>query len=91
MKNDFVALSQKIKRKEMNKLTGHKDLESQVMEFMDDRTLFNLLQTHPEYLKKVQRLAEKRVKDKYPTLVKWKDENETWFHYYASIVYYLSL
>ena len=69
----------------------NKDLDMSLLQYLDDKSLLNMINLNKNYLEKVQELAEKRIRDKYPTLVKWKPDNQTWFYYYLSLIYYLAL
>lgn len=72
-------------------LTGHKDTENILLKKLDDESLLNILMLNRYYLEKGQEFFKRRLEQKFPTLVKWKtDDEQSWSQYYLSIVYYLA-
>lgn len=53
---------------------------------MDDRELFQTMLINKEKLKLGQKFFEERIKEKYPSVIKFKPENTTWSKYYFETI-----
>ena len=65
-----------------------KDTYEYLLNFADDRTMLNMLSVNRKF--NDEKLFEKLVKKKYSDLIDYREENETWKHFFIRLVYYVS-
>ncbi len=70
-----------------------KDTYEYILNFADDREIINMLRVNKKFAQKLEDDAFfKKVLDrKYPHLVKFKKERETWKHLYLRMIKYIAL
>lgn len=70
-------------------ITGYKDTDLLVLEILDDKSLFSVMQTNKAYSELPDSFFEKRTKQKYPYLAVYKPEYQTWKYFYIHNSYYI--
>ena len=65
-----------------------KDMYEYLLNFADDRTILNMLSVNRKF--NDEKLFEKLVRKKYSDLIEYREENETWKHFFIRLVYYVS-
>ena len=66
-----------------------KDVYEYIAQFADDKTILTMLTANKE-LRKNDKLFERVLLRKYPLLMNFKKENETWRKFYLRMLYYIS-
>lgn len=70
-------------------ITGYKDTDLLVLERLDDKSLFSVMQTNKAYSELPDFFFAKRMKQKYPYLAVFKPEYQTWKYFYIHNSYYI--
>jgi hypothetical protein len=71
-------------------LTRSRDVDTYLLDQLSDKELFEVMLLNKEFLKSATYFFEKRLKEKYPLLVKFKPRKMNFTKYYLSVVYYIS-
>ena len=71
-------------------LTRSRDVDTYLLSRLDDKELFEILLLNKDFLKLGSAFFEKRLKERYPLLLKFKPEKMNYTKYYLSIVYYIA-
>ena len=66
-----------------------KDMYEYLLNFADDRTIINMLSVNKKFHD--ENFFERIMKRKYPDLIKYREDNETWKQLFVRMVYYISL
>ena len=66
-----------------------KDMYEYLLNFADDRAIINMLSVNKKFHD--EEFFERIMKRKYPDLIKYRKDNETWKHLFVRMVYYISL
>lgn len=69
-----------------------KDVYEYLVGFADDKTVLNMLSVNKKFSDPAffEKIIEKIVKRRYPLLISFKEENESWKNFYIRMVYYIS-
>ena len=71
-------------------LTRSRDVDTYLLSRLDDKELFEILLLNKDFLKLGSVFFEKRLKERYPFLLKFKPKNMNYTKYYLSIIYYIA-
>lgn len=71
-------------------LTRSRDVDTYLLSQLDDKELFEILLLNKDFLKLGSAFFEKRLKERYPLLLKFKPEKMNYTKYYLSVVYYIA-
>lgn len=71
-------------------ITRGRDTDFYLLQSLDDEKLLKILSLNKEFLKLGSKFFEKRLKEKYPLLVKFKPMKMNFTKYYLSQVYYIA-
>ena len=66
-----------------------KDTYEYLLNFAEDRDIINMLSVNKKF--RDEEFFERIMKRKYPDLIKYRKENESWKSFFIKIVYYVSL
>ena len=66
-----------------------KDTYEYLLNFAEDRDIINMLSVNKKF--RNEEFFERIMKRKYPDLIQYKNENETWKSFFIRIVFYVSL
>ena len=66
-----------------------KDLYEYILNLADDKTTINMIRANPKVFEN-ERFYEKVMRKRYPLLIKFRKENETWKALYLRMVYILA-
>src|SRR4029078_13354477 len=59
-----------------------------LLNFADDRDIINMLSVNKKF--RNEGFFERVMKKKYPDLIQYRDEGESWKHLFLRVVYYVS-
>ena len=65
-----------------------KDVYEYMMNFADNRTLLNMLSVNKQF--RDENFFRKVMERRYPLLIEYRKEGETWRHFFIRMVFYLS-
>ena len=68
---------------------GNKDLYEYILNLTDDKTTINMIRANPKVFDN-ERFYEKVMRKRYPLLIEFRKENETWKALYLRMVYILA-
>ena len=70
-----------------------KDTYEYILNFADDKEIISMLMVNKKFAQKLgdDNFFKKVLERKYPNLVKFKKENETWKHLYLRMIKYIAL
>lgn len=71
-------------------LTRSRDVDTYLLSQLGDKELLNVLLLNKDFLKIGSSFFEKRLKERYPLLLKFKPKKMNYTKYYLSIVYYIA-
>jgi hypothetical protein len=71
-------------------ITGSKDTDYVLLQNMGDKELFQTMLINKDKLNLGQKFFEERLRERYPSLIKFKNEKETWANYYLRMIHYIS-
>ena len=76
----------------MNKLTGLKDVDREVLKHLDDEDLLKVCVIDKRFWNHVcdENFFKRRLEHKYSGVQKYKKEKETWRNFYLRLMYYIS-
>ena len=66
-----------------------KDIYLYLSDFADDRTILNMLSVNKEFY--TEHYFERLLQRRYPLLIKYKTNEETWKRFYIRVIHNLSL
>ena len=74
-------------------ISGLKDIDREVLKYIDDKELLKICSIDRKTWNEVctQQFLKGRLILKYPGIEKFKEENETWKHFFLRVVYYTSI
>ena len=72
----------------MENATLTKDTYEHILNFADDREIIIMLSLNKKF--NDEKLFERVMKTRYPLLIRYKKENETWKELYVRMVFYIS-
>lgn len=65
-----------------------KDVYEYLTNFADDRTILNMLSVNKKF--NDEKFFERVIQRKYPLLIRFKKENDTWRSFYIRMIYYIA-
>ena len=68
---------------------GNKDVYEYILNLADDKTTINMIRANPKVFDN-ERFYEKVMRRRYPLLIEFRKENETWKEFYLRMVYTLA-
>ena len=68
---------------------GNKDVYEYILNLADDKTTINMIRANPKVFDN-ERFYEKVMRKRYPFLIEFRNENETWKALYLRMVYTLA-
>ena len=68
---------------------GNKDVYEYISNFADDKTVINMILANPKIFDK-ENFYEKVMRKRYPLLIEFRKENETWKALYLRMIYVLA-
>ena len=68
---------------------GNKDVYEYISNFADDKTVINMIRANPKVFDN-ENFYEKVMRRRYPLLIEFRKENETWKALYLRMVYILA-
>ena len=68
---------------------GNKDVYEYILNLSDDKTTINMIRANPKVFDN-ERFYEKVMRRRYPLLIEFRKENETWKALYLRMVYTLA-
>ena len=68
---------------------GNKDVYEYILNLADDKTTINMIRANPKVFDN-ERFYEKVMRKRYPFLIEFRNENETWKALYLRMVYVLA-
>ena len=72
----------------MENATLTKDTYEHILNFADDREIIIMLSLNKKF--NDEKLFERVMKKRYPLLIRYRKENETWKELYVRMVFYIS-
>ena len=68
---------------------GNKDVYEYISNFADDKTVINMIRANPKVFDN-EKFYEKVMRKRYPLLIEFRKERETWKELYLRMVYVLA-